>query len=344
MISQKGLSRGGVFIVFIMVVALVGCMDDGEDGLPGADGAAGPPGTATCLDCHNTAMQNAISLEYQRSQHAAGEYVDYAGGRSSCAHCHSGTGFAEYIDTGEVDGNIENPVAIDCQHCHNTHTTFADGDNALRTTAAVPFVWDEGIGDTSVDFGDNSNLCANCHQSRRAEPFLSAPGDSFEITRTHYGPHHGPQANVLQGVGFAEITPADYPVNSKHLAAGPPAATCVTCHMAEYTDGEGGHTWHPSLEACIGCHATADFNYGGVQDEVEVRLAVLAGLLLSQDVIEWVVEEGDSLLEPVVGMHTMAQAQAFFNWIGLTEDGSLGVHNPLYVTALIEDSILAITP
>lgn len=40
----------------------------------------------------------------------------------------------------------------------------------------------------------------------------------------------------------------------------------------------------------------------------------------------------------------MVQAQAFFNWIGLTEDRSLGVHNPRYVTALLENSIEAITP
>ena len=40
----------------------------------------------------------------------------------------------------------------------------------------------------------------------------------------------------------------------------------------------------------------------------------------------------------------MAQAQAFFNWIGLTEDRSLGVHNSAYVEALLKNSIEAITP
>ena len=28
---------------------------------------------------------------------------------------------------------------------------------------------------------------------------------TFRITSTHYGPHHGAQANVFAGVGFAEI-------------------------------------------------------------------------------------------------------------------------------------------
>ena len=39
----------------------------------------------------------------------------------------------------------------------------------------------------------------------------------------------------------------------------------------------------------------------------------------------------------------MVQAQAFYNWIGLTEDRSLGVHNPRYVEALLSNSIEALS-
>lgn len=38
----------------------------------------------------------------------------------------------------------------------------------------------------------------------------------------------------------------------------------------------------------------------------------------------------------------MVLAQAFFNWIGLEEDRSLGVHNPSYVKALLKNSIEAV--
>jgi hypothetical protein len=38
----------------------------------------------------------------------------------------------------------------------------------------------------------------------------------------------------------------------------------------------------------------------------------------------------------------MVVAQAFFNWIGLTEDRSKGVHNPRYIEALIDNSIEAL--
>jgi hypothetical protein len=54
--------------------------------------------------------------------------------------------------------------------------------------------------------------------------------------------------------------------------------------------------------------------------------------------------EEDEAYEPIVGTYPMAQAQAFFNWIGLTEDRSLGVHNPRYVEALLTNSIDAISP
>ncbi len=38
----------------------------------------------------------------------------------------------------------------------------------------------------------------------------------------------------------------------------------------------------------------------------------------------------------------MVQAQAFFNWVGLEEDRSMGAHNPKYVKALLKNSIDAI--
>ena len=64
--------------------------------------------------------------------------------------------------------------------------------------------------------------------------------------------------------------------------------------------------------------------------------------LLELGVIEYV--EEDMAYEPIIGTYPMAQAQAFFNWIGLVEDRSMGVHNPSYVEALIDNSIEAIAP
>ena len=307
---------------------------DGVDGVDGEDGEDGVDGTVRCLECHNTQAQRDITLQYARSQHALGEYVDYAGGRSSCARCHSGGGFVEYLETGDVNGNINVPVAISCNHCHSVHTTFEFADYALRSTDPVVFIAD-GAG--TADFGDNSNLCANCHQSRRPEPNIHLPGETYEITSTHYGPHHGAQANVLMGAGFAEIEgPRTYPDNSLHLDEG---ATCVTCHMGEFTDDQGGHTWWPSLASCQECHATPDFDYNGFQTDIQEKLDELRDLLVTAGVVEFV--EEDDAYEPIIGVYPMAHARAFFNWVGLAEDRSKGAHNPRYVDALLTNSIAA---
>ncbi|MFN2128274.1 MAG: hypothetical protein ACK2TU_10490 [Anaerolineales bacterium] len=38
----------------------------------------------------------------------------------------------------------------------------------------------------------------------------------------------------------------------------------------------------------------------------------------------------------------MILAEAYYNWIGIEEDRSEGVHNPNYVEALLENSIEAL--
>jgi hypothetical protein len=315
---------------------MMGCEgDQGPPGPPGANGTNGTNGSSgtsvtVCMECHNDAVSLQTFLEYARSGHKAGVAAAYAGGRASCARCHSKQGFIEYAALGDVSDDFENPAPIDCATCHVVHPNAF----GMRLSGAVALISDPSY---SLDFGDNSNLCANCHQSRRPEPNIDAPADSFTITSTHYGPHHGPQAIVLEGVGFAEIPGSvAYPApitGSVHLNAG---VTCVTCHMAENDDGRAAHSWHPL--ACTECHAV-DLSY--IQDEVQAKLDNLRDLLVGLGVVEYV--EADGAYEPVVGTYPMIQAQGFFNWIGLTEDRSLGVHNPSYVRALLDNSIEALT-
>jgi hypothetical protein len=218
----------------------------------------------------------------------------------------------------------------------------------------------------------------NCHQSRRTGPTdmggeyvdlngieddgpggagdddeYLVPAGYFFISSTHYGPHHGAQANVMYGEGFAEVAGTfSYAADGSHPHASA-AGRCVGCHMATYGNGAGGHTWNPALDGCnaSGCHS--------VQTETEALLEELRDLLVAQGVVElehndtsyvWngtqhdtIVTEGTAY-HPVVGIFTVEQSQAFFNWVGIEEDRSLGVHNPAYVKALLENSIEALTP
>ncbi|MFC2089491.1 hypothetical protein ACFLT1_01850 [Bacteroidota bacterium] len=290
----------------------------------------------SCLQCHSTDVQDAIGLQFFASAHRAGAIaVDYAGGRGSCAPCHSHEQFISWTETGE-SGNISAPSAWQCKTCHNTHQTFTDEDEAFRVTGATQMIFD-----TTVVFDNgNSNLCAICHQSRRAEPNIDKPGATYNITSTHYGPHHGAQANVVMGAGFAEIAGSTaYPTTDHaHWAVG-----CTGCHMdANAEAGEGGHTFNPSLAKCNECHASESFDYGGFQTEVEEMLAELRDLLVDHHVLHPDTTVTPTEYHPVTGDYDMKLVQGFFNWVGLEEDRSLGAHHPKYVEALLKNSIEAV--
>jgi len=324
-------------VVFTISLFMVSCTKEGPMGPAGEDGT---DGNSTCLACHSGEIKSNIEAQFAMSVHSSGiNAVDYAGGRSYCAECHSHQGFVQFANTGEVIGDITNPTAWECATCHGLHETMEVTDYALRLNDPINPIFDS---ETTMDLGGNSNLCANCHQSRRAEPNVTNPGEeTFFISSTHYGPHHGAQANVVAGVGFAEISGSvAYPEagSSKHLEL----ASCTGCHMAEFADGEGGHTWNPSLNACNTCHEATneDFNYGGVRTDVETKLETLRDELVRLGVVVWV--EEDEAYEPVVGTYPMIQARAFFNWVGLEEDRSFGTHNPKYIDALLQNTIEAI--
>ena len=335
-------------LALLPAIALMGCEGDagpaGVAGADGDDGAAGANGMSpsVCMDCHNEADDLQIQLEYSMSGHKAGLWVAYTSSKpyfADCAPCHNKEGFQRFA-AGSETVLVADPAAIDCATCHVVHPDPNAFD--VRLAGPVTMIWDDTY---TLDFGDDSNLCANCHQSRDPEPNIAAPADSFEIDSTHYGPHHGTQANVLEGVGLAEILGSvDYP-----SPGGPPGShlgmgqTCVACHMDTYADGAGGHTWHPMVSSCTGCHAgAADFDINGFQTDTHAKLVILRDLLVDLGVIEYVVD--DMEYEPVVGTYPMVQAQAYFNWYGLEEDRSLGAHNPDYFDALLDNTIEALAP
>lgn len=331
------------FWISLTAVLAIGIMAscEGPAGPAGPAGEDGVDGNITCMECHATEVIDTKEAEFALSAHSSGAIaVDYAGGRASCAKCHSHEGFVQYANTGSVLGDITNPSAWECKTCHGLHETFETDDYALRLAEPIVPLFDETL---TMDLNGNSNLCANCHQTRRAEPNVTNPGEAeFRITSTHYGPHHGPQANVLYGAGFAEISGnVAYPDagSGNHLSQ----ASCTGCHMGEESDATGGHSFWPNKDACNSCHTGSDltdnFDYGGVQTEVQQKLDQLRDKLIELGVVEGDEVEG---YHPVVGTYPMIQAQAFFNWIGLVEDRSLGAHNPKYVKALLQNTLAAL--
>lgn len=337
---------------FVYALLATSCVKEGPQGEPGENGTNGADGNVSCLECHEGSNMNQIQGEFWMSQHSVGAIaVDYAGAQARCAPCHSHEQFVQVMTVGSVAGDITNPSPWECNTCHGIHESFEGAaDYALRTTDPVNPAFDKTL---TMDLGGSNNLCAVCHQSRTKEPAYGqtvAATDSFQITSTHYGPHHGAQANVVAGIGFAEIPGSvEYPVagNSPHLTM----ASCTGCHMADFGANDfeddkgkvakfaqGGHSFIPSMASCNDCHGTneTNFNYGNKQADIHGKLIELRDLLVDLGVVEGNDVDG---YHPHVGNYPTIQVQAFFNWIGLEEDRSLGVHNPKYVTALLQNSI-----
>lgn len=309
----------------------------GADGADGIDGMDGMDGNVSCLACHNSNTIETIQGQFAMSVHSAGAIaVDYAGSRASCSPCHSHEQFVQFAELGQVHGDITNPTAWKCNTCHGLHESFEVDDYALRLSEPVVGIFDKT---TVLDMKGSSNLCANCHQSRSDEPLAADPSAETFNLAIRTGPHYGPQSNLVAGVGFAEIEGSvayPEPNSSYHLNE---QASCTGCHMGEFTDRQGGHSWIPNLNACNTCHETEDYNYGGGQTDVAAKLDQIKDKLIEFGLVT-VNEESEYSAVP--GTYPMVLARAYFNWKGIKDDRSLGVHNPRYINALLANTLEAL--
>ena len=123
--------------------------------------------------------------------------------------------------------------------------------------------------------------------------------------------------------------------------------SCVTCHMAEgYGDQSGGHAMWMRNEAgtmntagCVACHTNAtDLKNSTIalQAEVTALLAELKEKLVAAGAINPTTES------PVAGTYSQVVAGCLINFKAVSEDKSLGVHNPGYTKKLLENSIEAL--
>jgi hypothetical protein len=341
-----------VVLLLLVALALAACAGSegpqGEQGPPGPQGEAGPAGPAgppgpegpegpegmaaemgdlTCTECHtDTTLLTGKQTAWSDSLHGTGEaYV--RGASASCAGCHSGGAFTAMVAAGQNPGEVEegdpNPTRQDCRACHEIHVTYTGEDWALTTTDPVDLYAFEEV---TYD-GGMGNLCANCHQPRRQIDEPDADGN-IEITSTHWGPHHGPQSAMLLGLaggGEVEGSPSAHATMVED--------TCVACHLG---DGDS-HTFEPDVAACQECHSGMEsFDDTGLQTEVQEKLDQLEQALVGRG---WLDEEG----HPAVTAVPAPEAYALWNWIYIAhEDKSLGVHNPAYTRALLDESLAAL--
>lgn len=331
-------------LVLAMVVA-VGCTKEGPAGPAGADGTNGTngtngsDGTTTCVECHSD-NQVIFTKEAQwaASIHATG--TAFARNTGECAICHTSQGFL-----GDLDGTfdwtaegaiINNPNPQNCYTCHTIHDTYTTADLALTVSGAVEL---RNTGGTTFDFG-SGGLCATCHQGRTVDPFPVEGGADIVVTSSRYGVHHGPMANTISGIGLWNVG-TGY-VNSAHSSI---ANTCVTCHMADgYGYQSGGHTFFMANESgslniagCLECHPGTEA--ADLTEELQAEIAaLLAELKVKLDAAGITAEGSDS---SIAGTYPAEVAGACLNYKAITEDKSLGVHNPKYIKKLLQNTIAA---
>jgi len=261
-ILMKNLRLFGFLMMLASSALFVNCTSDpiagadgiaGTDGLDGLDGIDGLDSTEDCRACHSSDHLEPIKAAYASTVHATGS--SWARGTSgSCAQCHSNEGFIDFQEMGFVSAAGQTPNPITCNGCHNPiagHRSFdfdTDGnDYALRTFAPVSLIVDESVVLDATNDSDPmgaSNACISCHQPRHEGPTgLEA---EYTIDSGHWGPHHGPQATLVEGIEGYEFS--NIGISAAGTSGHSEGSSCVACHMSE-----GGHTWEPSTPTSVTC-------------------------------------------------------------------------------------------
>jgi len=324
----------------------------GADGADGADGRDGIDASATCTECHNTDTEIlAKQLETGGSGHLTGGHYRY-GDRTECSVCHTHEGFLDAKPTGALEASqvFADATPPNCRTCHNIHKDYdKDTDYDIRFIDAVA-LWQN---DVSVDLGPTNNVCVSCHQPRVMNPAAPAVGGAdVEFTSGSWGPHHGPQSAIVWGTGgYETVGNASYatPGSTSHASQ----AGCVGCHGYEPGRGNtaGGHTLSMNYESrgnpreftasCEECHGEdTDFDFLNTQTDVTALWDSLSNILHADSILI----DGDINASSSAPLTLTAdQAGAIMNLLYIEEDGSLGVHNPKYVKALLNNSIQALS-
>ena len=305
-----------------------------------------------CAWCHDEGTHHYLPAKWRDSRHANPQHP-YT--RASCAPCHNGAGFIKFVEGGKVALTEDMPEnqPISCAVCHDPHSH--ENEHQLRT---VQVTLGNGV---EVIKGGNGKLCMNCHKSRRNAAEYTGPNFKYS---SHYGPHHGPQADMLAATNvptFGKKLPS-----SPHLSATENA--CVDCHMAATTFDEAGNpidvgshtfwmsnpvTGEDNVAVCQKCHGdigssfdekkyylngVADLDGDGVEEglmgEVDGLMAELALMLPPIDSSAVIVNK------PYI--YTETEAKAAYNYLFVHEDRSHGVHNPAFAVSLLKVSIQAL--
>jgi hypothetical protein len=106
--------------------------------------------------------------------------------------------------------------------------------------------------------------------------------------------------------------------------------SCVTCHLGSTAN----HTFQANVSACVACHADAtSTDINGAVTKIQAKYDALKAALIQAKLL-------DATGSPIA-TKGVDEAKAFPLWVYgyITEDGSMGVHNPKYANALLDAAL-----
>ncbi|MFZ2053131.1 MAG: hypothetical protein WAU81_02930 [Candidatus Aminicenantales bacterium] len=171
---------------------------------------------------------------------------------STCAKCHSAEGLPYFIENGKNDVAAHISNGLLCSTCHTSppHTRF---------TGPVKFP-----SGATVDLGDSSNLCLNCHQGRAAkssvDSTISRGNPPYSFTNIHY---YAAAASYFghEVQGGYEFSGKSYNGRNIFTNHGGVFTNCVECHFGSKSfnrrqddSDDIFHNASPSKEDCVLCH------------------------------------------------------------------------------------------
>lgn len=340
-----------------------------------------------CNYCHNSGSNHVIGEQWIYSGedasefdgrgfeggHAKGTYIA-RGTNGSCAPCHSGAGQVEWVKEGRPVNEYGLPAAITnvpettkhtCAACHDPHD--ASNEHQLRF---ADMTLGDGTPVTMQLYGTGAT-CMQCHRARVNGPTYS---ENPANASSHYGPHHGPQADLMLAANHPVFKDANgneiqFP-SSPHAVAVLPdhdqGDACVNCHMGgtDKVDANGnvilvgGHSWNMNdkegndfVGACAPCHGdfgpsfkdkkyylngNADLDGNGVAEGLQTEVK---GLLEQLALLLPPVGENQVVLQQGDSTLTPSIMKSAYVYFWVKEDRSFGIHNPAFTVALLYAAI-----
>ncbi|MCB9883788.1 MAG: chitobiase/beta-hexosaminidase C-terminal domain-containing protein [Planctomycetes bacterium] len=237
-------------------------IDDSITAVGGTPTSAAPGRTGFDLATANKTEQWRLSGHAHATSEAFRHWDGDPEVPTSCAKCHTSTGFADYA----ADGTVDNPVArgelVGCSACHDNLNLFGNTDtrydNLVGNPALDPVTFPSGATQT---LSNASNICMTCHQGREsgdtvanASPntVMQAPTDydSYDFINRHYFA----AAAILFGTDVTagyEYGGQTYVGKPAFAAHGTTKNTCIGCHGRGVAD----HTFQVQIADCNTCHA-----------------------------------------------------------------------------------------